>query len=63
MKDSPADGYQYTITKLNGNPVIQAETDEIEISAETSDLGAALAVLCVVSLAGALVVSKKLRRA
>ena len=63
MKDSPADGYQYTITKLNGNPVIQAEIDEIEISAETSDLGAALAVLCVVSLAGALVVSKKLRRA
>ncbi len=64
MKDSPADGFQYTITKINGNPTVETATEAgNETAAATSDAGAALAVLCVVSLAGALVISKKLRKA
>ena len=61
MKNSPADGFQYTITKINGKSVI--ETKKPETAAQTADAGVALAVLCVASLAGAVVVSKKLRRA
>lgn len=61
MKNSPADGFQYTITKLNGKPVI--ETKKTETAAQTADAGVALAILCVASLAGAVVVSKKMRRA
>lgn len=64
MIDSQADGFKYTITKINGNPTVEtaAETGN-ETAAATSDAAMALAVLCAVSLAGALVVSKKLRRA
>lgn len=66
MKNSPEDGYQYTITKINGESVIEAEKPETtgsEESAETSDRGAALAVILMVSLAGAFVAAKKIRRA
>ena len=62
MKNSPADGFQYTITKLGGKSVIEAKKPATT-AAQTSDAGVALAVLCVASLAGAVVVSKKLRRA
>lgn len=61
MKNSPADGFQYTITKINGKSVI--EEKKPVTAAQTSDAGTALAILCAVSLAGAVVVSKKLRKA
>lgn len=63
MKNSPADGFQYTITKINGKSVLEAKKPATTTAAQTSDSGVALAVLCVASLAGAVVVSKKLRRA
>ena len=62
MKDSPADGFQYTITKMNGKPVVEAKKADTSAPA-TGDAGIALAALCVASLAGAVIVSKKLRRA
>lgn len=62
MKDSTAEnGFEYTITKMNGKAVVEAK--KTASAAQTSDSGVTLAVLCVASLAGAVVISKKLRRA
>ena len=63
MKNSPADGFQYTITKLSGKSVLEVKKPATTTAAQTSDSGVALAVLCAASLAGAVIVSKKLRRA
>ena len=64
MKDSPADGFQYTITKVNGQPTVTPDAPaEVDSAAQTSDASVAVAALCLASLAGALIVSKKIRRA
>ncbi|MCI8387934.1 MAG: hypothetical protein HFE63_05650 [Clostridiales bacterium] len=63
MKDSPKDGFQFTITKINGQPAVAKPVAEPTTSAATSDASIAVAALCLVAAAGAIVVTKKLRRA
>lgn len=67
MIDSPADGFQYTILSMNGEPVVTPDaveevTDDTTTAPATSDALIAVSALLVASAAG-IVLVKKLRRA
>lgn len=63
MKDSKQDDFQYTITKINGkSTVTAAATNPTTTAPKTADMTLIIAAVCLVSLAGAAIVTKKLRR-
>ena len=68
MIDSLADGFQYTILSMNGEPVVtpdaveEAPADDTATAPATSDALIAVSALLAASAAG-IVLVKKLRRA
>lgn len=59
MKDSPKDGFVYTITKVNGKPAVTTAAAKPAAAPSTSDASFAIAALAIAALAGALCISKK----
>lgn len=61
MKDSPKDGFVYTITKMNGKSTVTSEANPATKAAVTPDMSVSVVAVAIASLASAVYVSKKHR--